>query len=186
MKPLLDAAVSLKRSLLRGAVMVAMGILISLGTQWLTRDAKTPSAPAAAPQTADDVAQVSFGDARYRDLAARGIVGPERRDEWIRRLQANRHSADIGYRFERQQPLVLGAASPGGRYEFVASAMTLHVGVLHEEALLDFLDELRHTVPALLRVRACKLERLTQADAASNARLKADCVLDWITLQVKS
>jgi hypothetical protein len=67
----------------------------------------------------------------------------------------------------------------------MASTMKLRMDLLHENDLLGFLDDLASSVPALLLVRACSLERLMHEPASGGtpARLGAECTIDWVTLK---
>jgi hypothetical protein len=64
--------------------------------------------------------------------------------------------------------------------------MRLQLELLHEAELLAFLAELRDTVQALVKVRSCTIERIATGNTIRSgnlAQLKADCVLEWITLK---
>ena len=63
--------------------------------------------------------------------------------------------------------------------------MRLQMQLLHEGELLGFLAELRNAVQALVQVRSCSIERIAPSSAGrgSNAQIKADCTLEWITLR---
>lgn len=118
---------------------------------------------------------------RYREIAARGHLGRERRIEWIEtiaRIVARRRLAEPDYELSPQRPLAEGVL-PDSR-DFLASTMKLRLELLHEEDLLGFLGDLADKVPAVVHVRSCHVERLPQG---SGARLRADCVIDWVTLR---
>ena len=118
--------------------------------------------------------------ARYDELLRRGILGPERRLDWveeIRRLTRKERLPDLRYELAPQQLLRDGA---GSGYEFMSSNMMLQIRLLHEEQLLDFLAELRARVPAYVRINSCKLKRLPHI---GSPQLSAECSLDWITLK---
>lgn len=121
----------------------------------------------------------------YREILARGYVGEERRHEWIeqiRSIKEQRKLLDIRYELSRPQVI---AGKPGN--EIVISNMKLQMQLLHEEDLLNFLDDLRHSVPAYLRLRSCDVERLVASESAGPtiAQLKAECSIDWITWRTK-
>jgi hypothetical protein len=131
--------------------------------------------------------QAGLGAAVRDDLIARGVIGPERRLDWIDRLAqlAQAHDlASLEYELAPQQPAGIESLPLAtGRYEFLASRMKLKLGLLHEQQLLDFLDDLARPDAAMLRLRACRIERI--ADRPADARLAADCTVDWITLRDK-
>jgi hypothetical protein len=119
---------------------------------------------------------------RYRQIAATGLLGSERRLEWVEciaRIKAARRLFEMRYEFSPQKPL---DASHDG---FMASTMKLHMELLHEDDLVGFLDDLTRAAPALLHVRACSMERLAPGREAGNgaAQLGAECTIDWITLK---
>ena len=121
----------------------------------------------------------------YREIAARGYVGEERRHEWVERIRSikeQRKLLDIRYELSRPQVIM---DKPGN--EIVISNMKLQMQLLHEEDLLNFLDDLRHSVPAYLRLRSCDVERLVASESAGPtiAQLKAECSIDWITWRTK-
>lgn len=128
---------------------------------------------------------------RFQALKARGYIGPEQRLDWIEtiaRIKTARRIIKLDYEFAPQRPvdasILPGGASVGG-FEVMASRMRLQLQLLHETELLTFLAELRDAVQALVQVRSCTMERLTPdaADRGSKAQLKAECILEWITLK---
>lgn len=129
----------------------------------------------------DETADLRGNMERYRQIAATGVVGPERRLDWVEciaRVKAARRLLAMRYEFSPQKPL-------GVDYDgFMASTMRLHIELLHEEDLTGFLDDLARTAPALLYVRACSMQRLAGGgDGTGAARLGAECTVDWITLK---
>lgn len=130
--------------------------------------------------------------ARYNDLAARGIVGDERRLEWveqIRRIRQARRLLDVQYEIAPQRVLDTSELPGGsGKFDFFASATRLKMDLLHEEDLLNFLADLRATMPAHLQVDSCVVERSAPAGGGERglaARLKAECAIDFITIREK-
>ena len=73
----------------------------------------------------------------------------------------------------------------GTHYELMSSAMKLQMRLLHEEDLLNFLADLRDSVSAYLRIRRCDLDRLPRSGnmPVTSAELKAECLIDWLTLR---
>lgn len=200
MTPRLSAVVRLRGAslLLLACLAVALGTIWSAG-DWRSREMRSHQ-QARAEQAElqvrlaridDDAAQLlAFGE-RYRQLLAQGYVGPERRLDWVEhiaQIKAARQLFDLRYAFAAQQPLDAGhppSQVAAGGFEFMTSTMTLHLPLLHEDDLLGFLGDLTARVPALLRVRACTVERRVHDDGATarGAQLSADCVVDWITLK---
>lgn len=127
---------------------------------------------------------------RFQALKDRGFIGEEKRLDWVEiiaRIKAARRLSKLDYEFAPQRlvdaSILPGGASAGG-YEIVSSQMKLRLNLLHEGELLDFLAELRNAVQAMVQVRSCIIEPITdRAIRGNNAQLKADCTLEWITLR---
>ncbi|GAB4170710.1 MAG: hypothetical protein Fur0039_10380 [Rhodocyclaceae bacterium] len=124
---------------------------------------------------------------RFRALARAGVVGEERRIEWIERIKAievSRGLSPVRFEIAPRRPLE-AALAPGADagFEFLASAMRLEMRVLHEGDLLGLLQDLHATPGAFVRPRECSIERL--AWAAEGTGLKTLCTIDWITLREK-
>lgn len=136
-------------------------------------------------RAAEDEDEIRRASARYRALAARGEVGPERRSDWLASLEhsrVQRRLIGLEYEIAPQRPLE-GAASPG-QARFMASAMKLDMLLLHEQDLLGLLDDLRRAAGALVLVKQCVIERLPGTPAtAAQAQLRAHCELDFVTVQ---
>ncbi|MBW7901606.1 MAG: hypothetical protein H3C26_09025 [Rhodocyclaceae bacterium] len=111
-------------------------------------------------------------------LRATGALGDERRPEWLR-LLATAAAA-------RHLPPPACEMSPprtDGDGLLRSTRMRLRATLLHEGDLLGLIDEAQTRAPAVVQVRACRLERLP-AETATAARLRADCQLDWHTFAV--
>ena len=135
----------------------------------------------------DEEQELRATTTRFQELAQRGIIGDERRLDWveqIRRIREQRKLFDLQYEIAPQQPL--DAAAAGGPLPFMASPMRLTMQLLHEEDLLGFLDDLSAQAPAYLRTRRCTVDRLPPPavpPTAAAAELRAECELDWITIR---
>ncbi len=128
---------------------------------------------------------------RFQALKTQGFIGPEKRLDWIEtvaRIKTARRIFKLDYELAPQRPvdaaLLPGGAAAGG-FEIMASQMRLQLHLLHEGELLGFLAELRKSVEAMIQVRSCVIERLppSKVDRSTNAQLRADCTLEWITLR---
>jgi hypothetical protein len=132
---------------------------------------------------------------RFQNLRARGFIGPEKRLDWIEaigRIKAARRIFKLDYEFSPQRRVdasILPGGSTAGTYEIMSSQMRMQIHVIHEgellEVLSDLRDEMRKKVEALVLVRSCAVDRLAfnPADRGSKAQLKAECILEWITLK---
>lgn len=121
---------------------------------------------------------------RYIELLSRGLVGDEKRLEWvdaIRQAQEQRQLAPLSYEIEPQQTVRLESALDLGDYQLQGSRMRLHMDLLHEMDLFNFFDDLRQR--SYFAVQNCSIKRLGVAAGALGApTLGADCTLNWITL----
>ncbi|MFS2002039.1 hypothetical protein ACEN9F_00305 [Duganella sp. CT11-25] len=123
---------------------------------------------------------------RYIELLARGLIGDEKRLEWvdvIRQAQEQRKLPPLSYEIEPQQKVRLESSLDLGDYQLQGSRMRLHMDLLHEMDLFNFFDDLRQR--SFFAVQDCSIRRLGVAAGALGApTLGADCTLNWITLAV--
>lgn len=124
----------------------------------------------------------------YQGIVARGIVGPERRLDWVELIRDIQQEHQLlGLDYEILPQVVLPQPNTG--YAFMNSTMRVQIPLLHEGDLLRFVNALQSRAPAFVRVRSCRIIRgTTQAASETSlpAQLQADCQLDWITLQGQS
>ena len=120
---------------------------------------------------------------KYELLVARGVIGDERRLDWIEtleRLRSSDPSRQIRYAIAPQKALdyaLVGTAEVSAR----TSQVKLDATVLHEERFLSLLSELRAALPAHMLVRSCTLDRHATT-LATRAGLNVSCLLDLITI----
>lgn len=115
--------------------------------------------------------------ARYDVLARQGLIGPERRLEWVETLDAARRRQgidSISYEILPQQPLDTPA---GQSLQWMESRMRLTLQVRHAGVLLGLLDALHEVDSALVLPQACRMARRTDG-----AGLDGECELRWLTL----
>lgn len=128
---------------------------------------------------------------RFQAIKARGYIGAEQRLDWVEaiaRIKVARRIFKLEYEFAPQRPVdasMLPAGAAAGGFELMASQMRLQALLLHEGELLALLADLRNAVQALIQIRSCTLERVASPapDRSNPAQLKAECVLEWITLK---
>jgi hypothetical protein len=136
----------------------------------------------------DDEQEIRAKIDRYREIIERGRTEPERRLDWVetlRHIKEKRRLLSMDYEIAPQRPLDPKNVASGG-YGFLVSTMKLDMMMLHELDLLGLLADLATQVPALVSVRQCALERLPGAPQQQQpALLRAQCEIDWITLQEK-
>ncbi len=126
----------------------------------------------------------------YKKLVDRGIVGEERRLDWVDRInaiKAARKLPEVKYSISPQRPAEYPGITGGGEVEFLASPMQLDLGLLHEEDLFRFIGDLRSALSAVVVVRTCSLERTGESAKARGLapRLRARCELDLVTIRDK-
>lgn len=153
--------------------------------QALARQAESRSRLARANQ---DEQEIRAKIIRYQELIEQGRSAPERRLDWVetlRHIKEKRRLLELEYEIAPQRALDAKNLVSGG-YSFLVSPMKLEMSLLHENDLLGLLADLSTQVEALVSVRRCKIERLPQGTPQhAAATLKAECDVDWITLQEK-
>lgn len=141
----------------------------------------------------DEQAELHDKIGRFKALQDRGFIGAEQRLDWVEtlaRIKVARRIHRLEYDFAPQRPadaaILPGGAGAGG-FDFMASQMRLNAQFLHEGELLGLIDEIRSSVRALIQLRSCTLERIpvSPGDRGNPAQIKAECVLEWITLREK-
>jgi len=127
----------------------------------------------------------------YRRLVERGLVGEERRLDWVDQINAIRTARkllNVTYSIDPQRPVDYPGLGGAGEVEFLASPMRLDMSLLHEEDLLRFIGDLRNAISAYVVVRSCTMERLADAPSSDRElapRLRATCELDLVTIRDK-
>lgn len=136
----------------------------------------------------DDEREIRGKIARYQEILARGRTAPERRLEWVETLQSIKESRRLlGLEYEvAPQKRLDEKATPVAGYDFFVSQMKLEMPLLHENDLLGLIEDLAAQVEALVSVRRCRLDRLPGPVQRNSPALKAQCDIDWITLQEKT
>ena len=124
---------------------------------------------------------------QYQALAARGIVSEEKRLDWIDAITAiknERRLFNIGYSIEPQKELDYPGFAPRGGVRFVFSRVKLEMQLLHEEDLLNLIDDLAKRGRSYLSVRNCDVQRTERGGGTTLApRLQAACIFDLITIR---
>ncbi len=126
----------------------------------------------------------------YRKLLARGVIGEERRLEWVEtigQIKNDHKLSEIKYQIEPQRTLELPGITASSEIEFRVSALKVDMQLLHEGDLLVFIDGLRRKLKAHVLVRSCAIQRLDRSgqDRGIAPRLRADCVIDLVTIRDK-
>jgi hypothetical protein len=125
---------------------------------------------------------------QYQALAARGIIGEEKRLDWVDTITAiknERRLFNISYSIEPQKALDYPGFAPGGGVNFVVSRVKMDIELLHEEDLLNFIDDLTKRGKSYLSARSCDVHRADRSSGGTTLapRLAAACVFDLITIR---
>jgi hypothetical protein len=134
-----------------------------------------------------EIEEIRLYQPQFLQLRARGRLGAENRLAWteaMRQSQEQRRLLPIRYEIEPQRAFQLDPPALAGAYQLHGSLMTLHMDLLHEMDLFDFLDDLR--AHANIAVRDCAIKRGTMAPQTTAVAplLSANCTLYWLTLDV--
>lgn len=143
-------------------------------------------------RVAEEEREIRDNLVHFRRMADRGMVGAEKRLEWIEAIAATRtrrHLFEVRYKVEPQRPVDYPGISQnvkGPGAVFMASRVKLDIQLLHEEDLLNFLADLNAAGNSYLSARDCELARIEGGGPSGGplrARLRASCVIDFITLK---
>lgn len=126
----------------------------------------------------------------YRGLAERGIIGPDRRLDWVETVESlgRKHGLfSVRYRLDAQKPLEAPAAAPArAGFDVNVSPVSLEITALHEGQLLAFLESLHKEIHGLTLIEHCNVERIgTGRELRYAPQIKATCDLGWVTLREK-
>jgi hypothetical protein len=186
----------LRTSLIATALMLALGAGAAVYSRDRIAEARTALAAAQAErneiggklrQVRSEEDEIRQKAGVFKRLAARGVIGEEKRLEWVELINEirDRHRLlEVHYEFAPRR--ALNEARTGEASGLYASAMKLEARLLHEEDLIRLLGEIIERAPALIQLRRCDVSRLPAADADDPLQglLQADCLIDWITLRM--
>lgn len=120
-----------------------------------------------------------YGKVIYKTLSTAGVVGDEKRLEWLELLKEVERThgiPQIDYEFSPRQRLGLAGTAAS---VFSYSRQRIKFSLRHEDEFLGILAKLRSSAQALLIIRSCRLSR---APGNTDHPLSAECELDWVTL----
>lgn len=124
----------------------------------------------------------------YRELESAGIIGQERRLDWIDTLRQASQRVDLPqlrYVIDSQRIYTPEFPLPGGTFRIFSSEMRLDLGLLHEGDLSALFEDLDQNAMGLYTVSSCNMRRahapfVKRPDATN---LDADCTLRWLTVK---
>lgn len=124
---------------------------------------------------------------KFVQLRAVGIVGNERRLDWIdaiKHIQDERNFLPISYEIFAQQTFVLDPNVPLANLELRGSKMGLNMKLLHEMDLFNFLNDLSQK--SFYQPLTCTISRIgATIENPQPTGLAAECSLLWITMKEK-
>ena len=184
----------IQSSLLAALLMMLIGAAAVYAALDATKTAKLAQASAQAQRNeigrklkriVSEENEIKQDSALFNRLAARGVIGEEKRLDWVEQLRAIREKRklfDLQYEIAPQRPL---DTTSGAGFTYYASAMKLQLKLLHEEDLLRALKDLSQQASALTQIKSCNVWRLPResGERGPQAQLQADCQIDWITLR---
>ena len=127
---------------------------------------------------------------KFLKLHKDGILGQEHRLSW---LEALRHAGEriklpeISYRIKSRDVYVPEFKVDLGAYNIYVSEMNLTLGLLHEGDLMGILEILNRDAEGLYSVSKCEARRTNEQLTIDVNRptIKADCSLNWYTVDLK-
>jgi hypothetical protein len=139
-------------------------------------------------QVAEEEREIRQNLVHYQKMVERGMVGQENRLDLIdaiARIKKDRKLFEIKYNIEPQKPLDYPGIVPAGPMDFVASRMKLDMLLLHEEDLLNFLNDLERVGKSHVVVRDCSVARFDRGGSSQSntPRLRSECLIDLIVLR---
>lgn len=182
--PLLGLALSLLAAVLAG--LAAQQFIRQAEQQAVAAELTAANSREATQRLLREEQTIRAQIAAYQTLVARGIVGPERRLDWVelmRSVQHERKLLGLEYEIQPRQPWP-GTPAPVGGHAFMYSAVKVQIPLLHEEDLLRFLNDVHAHAAAFTRLRRCQMQRLGARPGGDNLapQISAECQMDWITL----
>lgn len=139
-------------------------------------------------ETQQTVAVLQQSLQTYQSLEHRGFLGREQRLNWMTQLHRIKQKYELPFlefKIARQTPHPLPALTLDPQFQLFESRMTLDLDVLHENMLLDILQELETTQAAgLHRIQRCTLARTSGDTLSITANLRVSCVLQWYTAEI--
>ena len=194
-------AADIEWSMLRGALVVlAIAVAVSVGMLgvsyqfWESADKSLKStqnqlrAARAKYRTVDEQeAMIATFYPQFLELRSRGIIGREKRLDWIENLSRADEILKLpsfAYSIVTQAPFTAEFPLAGGAYRLYASQMNLTLGLLHGQDLFNLLGRLDDSAEGLYSDDRCSLVRTPDAPGSPRqAHLTSSCQLRWFTIK---
>ena len=128
---------------------------------------------------------------QFQALRKTGVLGRERRLNWIETLQDARDSlklSALGYEIAAQKPYTPDFPIALGKYRIFASEMNLDMQLRHEGNLFALLTLLDERAIGRYSVSRCELNRNFRGKAGPSAagagNVAASCALQWFSIKL--
>lgn len=124
---------------------------------------------------------------KFVELYKRGLIGRERRLNWIealRRSGENVNIPELGYSINAREEFTPGYELNHAGYKLYRSGMELKLGLLHEHELFELLDKIEQNANGAFTVSECTFNR-NGAEIKfekNHPNVYATCLLHWITI----
>lgn len=128
----------------------------------------------------------------YENFQKVGIVGEERRLDWIEALQEVHKTHKlfpISYEFFPRQSVQLDSSINAANMELLASRIVIKADLLHEGDLINLLTTLRQAAHGFIGATDCALKRRNidlVLGATLDPQIDSECTLHWLTLGERS
>jgi len=125
---------------------------------------------------------------RYVALENAGIVGREKRLDWIESLRQSAKQAQVvklRYKIDTQKPFDTGIKLEVGNFRVFASTMNISVDLLHEGDLFVLLDNINRSAKGLYGLSDCDIRRRGETINVDPeaVNLVAQCDLKFLTIR---
>ena len=101
-------------------------------------------------------------------------------------IKSERRLFNISYSIDPQRPLDYPGFGAGSGAYFMTSRAKVALQLLHEEDLLNFIDDLARRSKLHLSARSCNIQRMDRGGSGGAVlapRLQAECTFDLITIR---
>lgn len=128
---------------------------------------------------------------RFLTLYQQGIIGPERRLDWLESLQKvadNLEIPKLRYEVASQRQSETDWPINTGRFQLYSSNMQLSMEMLHELDLLRLVDQLEKTKSGFFTISDCEMGRRTEHIVvdATIPNVNATCNIQWYSIKLSS
>lgn len=126
----------------------------------------------------EEASAIQHGMNIHQALAKQGLIGDEKRLDWIELLDEIEQAHDIQqmtYVFSPPQRMSIAGTD---KSVFAGSRQHLKLKLRHEGEFMAILAQLKSSAKAMLIIRSCRLSRAS-SDIAH--QLAVECEIDWIT-----